>query len=297
VKPKEKPQVTVVRRIKRARHAPHAGAWKIAYADFVTAMMAFFLLMWLLGSATQGDLEGVAEYFRTPLRIALSGGSSSGESSSIVRAGGTDITRRAGQADRSDEPRLRTTRLKSAEAEVERAELAKLKVLKGKLESAFDRNPIVRQYRSQMLLDITSEGLRVQLLDAKNRPMFENGSAVVLPHMHEILHEIGRSLNGVPNGIALSGHTDAKPYSSGERGYSNWELSADRANASRRELVAAGMAEDKIVRVVGLSSSVLLDRSDPENPMNRRISIVIMTAKAQEAVTRDGTPADAPPGR
>jgi len=139
-----------------------------------------------------------------------------------------------------------------------------------------------------LMLDITTEGLRIQIVDEQNRPMFASGRAELQPYTRDILREIGRMLNDVPNRISLSGHTDATPYPSGEKGYSNWELSADRANASRRELIVGGMGESKVVRVVGLSSAVLFEKNDPFNPINRRISIIIMNKKAEEAITRDG---------
>jgi chemotaxis protein MotB len=142
------------------------------------------------------------------------------------------------------------------------------------------------------LIDITSDGLRIQIVDEKNRPMFELGRADLLPHTRDILHEIGKVLNDVPNRVSLSGHTDATPYYGGERGYSNWELSADRANASRRELVAGGMREDKIIRVVGLSAAVPFDKNDPLNPINRRISVIVMKKHAEEAITNDGRQVD-----
>jgi len=126
-------------------------------------------------------------------------------------------------------------------------------------------------------------------VDEKNRPMFALASAQLQPYTREILREIGKTLNDVPNKISLSGHTDATPYSSGEKGYSNWELSADRANASRRELISGGMDESKVLRVVGLSSAVLLDKEDPFNPINRRISIIVMNKKAEELVQNGGS--------
>lgn len=275
----------VIKRIKKKRGGGghHGGAWKIAYADFVTAMMAFFLLMWLLGSTTQGDLEGIAEYFKTPLKVALAGGSGSGDSSSVIKGGGRDLTRRESQEQK------KTINLKAAEAELERAEVARLKELKKKLEQAIRANPVLHQFRKQLLLDITTEGLRIQIVDEHNRPMFASGKAELQPYTRDILREIGRALNEVPNRVSLSGHTDAAPYPSGEKAYSNWELSADRANASRRELIAGGMSENKILRVVGLSSAVLFDKSDPFNPVNRRISIIVMNKKAEESVTRDGS--------
>ena len=273
-------QPVVIKRIKKRGGGAHGGAWKIAYADFVTAMMAFFLLMWLISSTSQGDLEGIAEYFKTPLKVALAGGSSRSEGSSVIKGVGRDRMRSEGQTKKSDS-------LKAAEAELKRAELERLKELKKKLEIAIEANPTLRQFQKQLLLDITTEGLRIQIVDEQNRPMFAIGKAELQPYTRDILREIGRMLNEVDNKISLSGHTDAAPYPSGEKGYSNWELSADRANASRRELVVGGMSERKVLRVVGLSSAVMLDKADAFNPINRRISIIVMNKKAEEAITQD----------
>ncbi|OGT16091.1 MAG: flagellar motor protein MotB [Gallionellales bacterium RIFCSPHIGHO2_02_FULL_57_16] len=279
----------VVKRIKKVVGGHHGGAWKIAYADFVTAMMAFFLLMWLLGSTAKGDLQGISEYFKTPLHVALSGGSGSGDSSSIINGGGQDLTRSEGQVKKGELPtEKRIINLKAAQQEFLRTELIKLKGLKASIEKMVGSNARLQKFSNQILLDITSEGLRIQIVDEQNRPMFQSGRAQLELHTIEILHEIGKALNDVPNKISLSGHTDAAPYNGGSKGYSNWELSADRANASRRELIAGGMDENKIVRVVGLSSAVLFNKEEPLSPVNRRISIVVMNKEAEEAAQHDG---------
>nr|WP_198981775.1 flagellar motor protein MotB [Herbaspirillum sp. ASV7] len=278
----------IVKRIKKGGGGHHGGAWKIAYADFVTAMMAFFLLMWLLGSTAKGDLNGIAEYFKTPLKVAMAGGSGSGDANTVIPGGGKDLTRQDGQLRKGENDVVtRKQTLKQAQQELERAERTRLEELKSRIEKAIDSNPTLKQFKNQLLIDITSEGLRIQIVDEKNRPMFALASAQLQPYTKEILHEIGRTLNDVPNKISLSGHTDATPYSQGEKGYSNWELSADRANASRRELILGGMDESKVLRVVGLSSAVLLDKEDPFNPINRRISIIVMNKKAEELVEKD----------
>jgi len=279
----------VIKRIKKVAGGHHGGTWKIAYADFVTAMMAFFLLMWLLGSTTKSDLEGISEYFKTPLQVALMGGSNSGESSSILKGGGQDLTRSKGQVKKGEMPPLKKViNLKAAQEEFLRKERAQLQDLKAAIEKAIDENIKLKIFKKQILLDITSEGLRIQIVDEQNRPMFESGSAELEPYTRDILQEIGNTLNQVPNKISLSGHTDAMAYSSHRKDYSNWELSADRANASRRELILGGLAKDKVVRVVGLASSVLFDKQDPLNPINRRISIIVMNKKAEEAALTDG---------
>jgi chemotaxis protein MotB len=284
----------IVKRIKKTAAGHHGGAWKIAYADFVTAMMAFFLLMWLLGSTAKGDLEGISEYFKTPLKVAMSGGSGSGDSSSVIQGGGADLTRRNGQVKRGDTaPEHKTYDLKAARAELERAEGRRLMTLKARIEATIEANPLLKKYKNQLLLDITSEGLRIQIVDEQNRPMFALARADVQPYTREILQVIGMVLNEVPNRVGLSGHTDSTPYSS-DTGYTNWELSADRANASRRELVLGGMSDAKVLRVVGLASAAHLDRKDPFNPINRRISIIVMNKRTEEAVMRDGASIEVP---
>ncbi len=280
----------IVKRIKKVAGGHHGGAWKIAYADFVTAMMAFFLLMWLLGSTAKGDLEGIAAYFKTPLKVAMQGGSGSGDSSSVIKGGGADMTRKTGQIKKGEtEAEKKSYNLKAAQAELERIETANLKQLKKRLEKAIDANPTLRQFKRQLLIDITSEGLRIQIVDEQNRPMFNLASAELQPYTKIILREIGPVLNDVKNRVSLSGHTDDKPYANANRGYSNWELSADRANASRRELIAGGMDEAKVLRVVGLASSVPFNQAAPHDPVNRRISIIVMNKRTEEAITKEAS--------
>ncbi len=248
----KKLQPIIIKRVRRGGHNKHGGAWKIAYADFVTAMMAFFLLMWLLGSTTEGDKKGIADFFNAPLKVALLGGSGAGDSSHVVRGGGQDLSRTTGQVKQGDVPSKRKIlNIKSLEAEQKRAEVARLEALKKKVEDALSASPKLAAMKSQIRLDMTRDGLRIQIVDEQNRPMFDIGSAVVKPYMRELLQEIGHVLQDVPNRITLEGHTDAQPFSGGERGYSNWELSTDRANASRREIVAGGLPEDRMLHRPG----------------------------------------------
>jgi chemotaxis protein MotB len=285
----EGPRPIIIKRIKKSVGGHHGGAWKIAYADFVTAMMAFFLLMWLMGSTAKGDLQGIAEYFKTPLKVAMAGGSGSGDSSSVIQGGGRDLSRHDGQLKKGENATPKKIQSqKAGEIERERLEVNRLKALKQRIENLIENNPLLKQYKNQLLLDITTEGLRIQIVDEQNRPMFALAKAELQPYTKIILHEIGRTLNDVPNRISLSGHTDAVMYSTGEKGYSNWELSADRANASRRALILGGMDESKVLRVVGLASAVLFDKQNPLNPVNRRISIIVMNKKTEEVVTQDG---------
>ena len=282
-------QPIVVKKIKKTAAGSHGGAWKIAYADFVTAMMAFFMLMWLLGSTTQADLQGIADYFQNPLKVSMAGGSGSGDSSSIIQGGGKDLTASVGQVKAGDvEAPRKTINLQKLKAEYERVERQRLEGLKADLENMLDANPTLKQFKNQLLLDLTSEGLRIQIVDEKNRPMFDSASSEVKPYTRVILREIGKVLNKVENHVSLSGHTDAQPFAGGNRDFSNWELSTNRANSSRRELIAGGMIDSKVMRVVGLASTVLYDKQDAYNPINRRISIVIMNKRTEEAILADG---------
>lgn len=290
----KKLQPIIVKRIRKAPPAGHPGTWKIAYADFVTAMMAFFLLLWLLGSTAKGDLQGIADYFAAPLSLSMTGPDGPGSSSSVIPAGGEDLTKAHGQSRRSSEqaPRQRRTGINAEHARQDRE---RIEALRARFDALVAQNPRLNEYRSQIHINITPDGLQIQIIDEQNRPMFDSGSAHVLPHMRDILHAIGAALGGVKNRISLAGHTDAVPYGKygtySEPGYSNWELSADRANASRRELISAGMPDEQLGRVVGLAASDPLEPDDPRAPANRRITITVLTHEAEERLMGRGLPA------
>jgi chemotaxis protein MotB len=317
-------QPIVVKRIKKGGEGAHGGAWKLAYADFVTAMMAFFLLMWLLGSTTQGDLKGIADHFQSPLKLSMQGGPGTGSSNSVLNGGGSDLTKSVGDAARGSykEPR-KISEVKVIPAEStkepgqsprpgspeeadasrlakndeltkaqEKAERQKLQDLKAKVEAVIEASPDLRQFKRQLLLDITSEGLRIQIVDEQNRPMFDTASADMKPYTKTIVRSIGQVLNQVENKVSISGHTDAAQYAGGARGFSNWELSANRANASRRELILGGMDERKIMRVVGLASTIPLDRNDSFAAINRRITLIVMNKRTEESILQEGKDLD-----
>jgi chemotaxis protein MotB len=280
----KKLQPIIIKRVKKPGHVAHGGAWKIAYADFVTAMMAFFLLMWLLGSTSEGDKKGLSDYFQSPLKVAMQGGPGAGASNSVLNGGGNDMTQTAGQAKRGDGADRAARQQSGDQAKAQRAarDAQKLSELSAKISAMITSNPKLAEFSKQIQLSMTPDGLQIQIVDDQKRPMFDSGSATVKPYMRDILQEIGVMLVDVDNKMSLDGHTDQTPYGAGARGYSNWELSADRANASRRELVAAGMPDEKIARVMGLASSILLDQDNPRSPTNRRISITVMTREAEE---------------
>jgi chemotaxis protein MotB len=279
----KKVQPIIIKRIKKGGHAAHGGAWKIAYADFVTAMMAFFLLMWLLGSTTEGDKKGIADYFNSPLKVAFFGGSGAGDASSIIKGGGNSLTESVGQVKKgSSETAEEQLRKKAIKVEQLRAEAERLRVLMRKVEEVIANDDRLAKFQAQIRLDLTAEGLRIQIVDDQFRPMFDSGSAVVNLYMRDILQAIGGVLKEVPNRLTIEGHTDATPFSRGEAGYSNWELSADRANASRRELISGGLPGERVLRVQGLAASMPFEKKDPLSPLNRRISIIVMNREAED---------------
>ncbi|GAB6049527.1 flagellar motor protein MotB [Hydrogenophilus islandicus] len=309
-------QPIIIKRVKKVSGGAHGGAWKIAYADFVTAMMAFFLLMWLLGSTAKGDLQGIAQFFQNPLKMARDGGSGSGDAERIIPGGGEDLSRRVGQVKKGDTPskstfqrdggegsmpvkgrsesknkadaeeRLSGADANSAEAaqkEQERQrEIAQMERVRSLLEAMIEADSTLRALRDQIRMQITDDGLAIEIVDEKNRPMFASGSAQVQPYMRDLLRLIGRTLRGIENRIMIAGHTDATPFANNGRGISNWELSADRANAARRELVAGGLDPEKVFRVVGMADTVPFVPDDPYAPQNRRISIIVLKREAEE---------------
>jgi chemotaxis protein MotB len=295
----DKGATIVIRRVRKVSGGGHhGGAWKVAYADFVTAMMAFFLVMWLVGSTTNKQKAAISEYFKNP--SALPGKSVSpaagpngpgGASVSMIKLGGAvdiphgngndQLNRRQRDAhDLTDDPQRRAARQDAAAAAAEGADHKRLESLLDELKAALDKSQALEPFKDQLLIDIMSEGLRIQIVDKQNRPMFDLGSASLKPYTAAILRELAHYINSVPNRISITGHTDLKPFPS-TNGYTNWELSADRANAARRALVAGGMDAGKVVRVVGLASSVLFDKQNPYDPINRRISIIVMTHQAE----------------
>ncbi len=264
------------RKHKGGGHGAH-GSWKIAYADFMTAMMAFFLVMWLISISSPKELIQIAEYFRTPLATAVAGGPRISNSESPIPGGGDDYTQQKGEVKK--EPNIDELKRKM--------EQARLKKLRGDLDQLIEADPKLRALRPHLKIDLVQEGLRIQIIDSQNRPMFKTGSAEVEPYMRDILRAIAPVLNGIPNKVSLSGHTDDFPYANGERGYSNWELSADRANASRRELVIGGLDDGKVLRVVGMAATMRLAEKGANEALNRRISLLVLNKQSEDAIVHE----------
>ena len=286
----DKPTV-IIRRVKKVQAGGHhGGSWKVAYADFVTAMMAFFLVMWLVGALTTKQREAVSDYFKNPSPISGKSSAPSGmngpggASNSMIKLGGTMELPKGPGAEFTRDPADQRS-----DADKKRQERERLEQLMQDLQEAIAKSQALAPFKDQLLLDITPEGLRIQIVDKQNRMMFGLGSAKLMPYTADILHEIAKFVNRVPNRVSIAGHTDTANYAT-HIGYSNWELSADRANAARRALLEGGMDPGKIARVVGFGDAVLFDQENPLNPINRRISIVVMTKAAEDAaLARDAT--------
>ena len=253
----------VIRRKRKGDHAGHGGgSWKIAYADFVTAMMAFFLLMWLLSSTNIGDLQGIADYFNRPLQALFTQGP------------GTTPTTAPQTEQQNDEQRRRD-------------DAEQLEGLKTKLDALILQNPKLSSFKNQIKIDITSEGLRIQIIDNQNRPMFDKGDAVLKSYTKDILDQIGPALNTVPNRISIAGHTDSLPYRGPVDGYSNWELSSERANAARRELLASGgMNESKLLQIRGLADALRSIRTTRRIPPTGASASSYSTARSGQLLAR-----------
>lgn len=298
----DSPQPIIIKRI-AAAHAHHGGSWKVAFADFATAMMAFFLLMWLMGATSSQQKGGISQYFKnpsvaqgaspTPSPTAVQG--QGGPSSALINLGGSgeryknpapaegkedeDPTKKASNPDSEQSSE------QNGKAAAEKAETERLENLKEELQKAIDEQETLKPFKDQIIMDLTPEGLRIQIVDRDNRSMFDLGGATLKDYSLAVLLELAKAIRKVPNRVSISGHTDQSKYV--RQNYSNWELSADRANAARRALTAGGLPEEKIGRVVGLSSTALLDQTKTDNPINRRISIVVMNARTEQAIQQE----------
>lgn len=282
------PVAPIIKKVKKNGHAHHGGSWKIAFADFVTAMMAFFLLMWLVASLNKAQKAAIADYFKQPIRVALMGGENFGNREVNVKGGGSDLKETQGQVSATTKPVMQkdlSDKIHQEDATSIRADLKKLEALKTEINLSIDKDPSLAGLKKQLRMDIVQDGLRIQLIDNQNKPMFDVGSDKVNPSFEPILANIAKLINTVPNKITIQGHTDASPYDNPEElDYTNWELSSQRANAARRALLKAGMNEDKVMNVSGFASTLLLDPNNPLNPENRRISIIVMKKTVEDQV-------------
>jgi len=278
-------QPIIIKRKKVVAAGHHGGSWKVAFADFATAMMAFFLVLWLTATASPEQKQAVQGYFKDPV------GYTEGGSRNPVDLGGS-----ASVVDESSENVAESDiqiEAKIVEEMAETLERQKMEQLFQDLQERIEESETLQEFKDQLLIDITSEGLRIQIVDRSRRPMFDSGRAELKYYSQDILFELAKTLSTVRNKLSITGHTDSTPFS-GRPGYTNWELSADRANTARRALVAGGVDGRQIGRVVGLSDSVLFNKDDPQAPVNRRISIIVMNKKAADDIQSSAGLADEP---
>ncbi len=296
----------IIKKVKKGGHGHHGGAWKVAYADFVTAMMAFFLLLWLLQATTEEQKLGIADYF-APASVSRStsgsGGIMGGRTLTKEGANPNDQTpvgvmiklptnppdwdntgdpeentateeTEAGQSDKKEQAAedVSDQQLEDFLAKREEEQFAKVQEA---LREAIEDVPDLRKLSSNLLIDQTEEGLRIQIVDEAGKSMFPSGSANMFDHTREILSLVVDAIAQLPQQIAIKGHTDATPFSA-KNGYTNWELSTDRANSSRRALVSAGLRPERIASVVGLADKEPMDEADPYASRNRRISVILL---------------------
>ncbi len=283
----EQKQPIIVKKVKKGGHAAHGGAWKIAYADFVTAMMAFFLLLWLLNSVSQEQLEGISNYF-APISVAEStsgsgsvlGGKTIGVIGTMdVVAARTTVTLdmpppKAGEGSEDDEGEGSPDE-KEAEEIMREKEEEQFKAAEESLRIAIRDIPSLQELAKSLLIDNTPEGLRIQISDQEGLAMFPSGGAKMYRHTRKIIELVVLAIKTMPQKISISGHTDAIKFAAGDD-YGNWELSADRANASRRAMQELGIPEERFAKVIGLAANDPLLSDDPTNPTNRRLSIVLL---------------------
>ncbi len=277
----------IIKKIKKGGGGHHGGAWKVAYADFVTAMMAFFLLLWLLNVTTKEQKEGIAKYFDPSPQIAITESGSSGMLGGLTvspdGAMTSDVQQMAPREETQPTPPSQITE-EQLEEENKRREEENFKKAEKAIQEAMKENPELQELEKNLKMDMTPEGLRIQIVDSDGKPMFPSGSAQMYERTQKLLAKVSEVIRKMPNEISVRGHTDSVPYSKGN-GYGNWELSADRANASRRVLVASGVPENKVNNVLGKADKDHLLAEKPNDAQNRRISIILLR---QELVTQVG---------
>ena len=273
-------QPIIIKKVKKVEGGHHGGAWKVAYADFVTAMMAFFLLLWLLNVTTDEQKNAISNYFDPAQpKIATNVSGAGG----IL--GGTSLSREGAMTQNTQPVQARRTQFQAVNAEdlsdqeleeeIRRREEQRFADAEKELKQALEEDPDLQGLEKHLQIDQTPEGLRIQVVDREGEPMFALGSAEMLDKTEKLLATVSRVVSKLPNKISIKGHTDAIPYR-GDGSYTNWELSADRANASRQVLVNNDIPRDRVYSVSGKAATEPLIQEDPRDPRNRRISIILM---------------------
>lgn len=284
----------VIKKIKKGGGGHHGGAWKVAYADFVTAMMAFFLLMWLLNATTEEQRKGIAEYFDpTPVEVSNQSGAGGVLGGVTVTVDGAMRSENSPIDPNQTPPTTNldseTTPAKTAEqlsqealeAEVKAREDKNFDAIKKQIEAKIDESDL-KDLKKNLQIDMTPEGLRIQIVDQDGASMFPSGSAIPFEKTTKLLSMVAQIIKSMPNQLSIRGHTDGVAYSKGAN-YTNWELSGDRANASRRVILQSGIDEKKVSNVVGKADTEHLLPDKPTDPQNRRISVVLL----RESLTKE----------
>ena len=271
----QQPEVKIIVKKKKSGHGgAHGGAWKVAYADLVTALMSFFLLMWLLSNTSSSTKAAISKHFQegpgywnTPAGKEMLETYGKG-----ILPGGRGMSPHPGE----EEPTEPAPDASSAEKEHKALESTAEAI-----EKAFQQDKLLQAFQDQLSMDFTDEGLRIQIQDKAAQVLFDSGSAKLKPYTLSILKEIAQELGKLPNHVVIGGHTDSQQYPT--QAYTNWELSSERANAARRVLQASGLRADQVRRATGYADTLPLEGHDPKDPQNRRISIVVLSSATEQA--------------
>ena len=294
-------QTIIIKKIKKGGGGHHGGAWKLAYADFVTAMMAFFLILWLLNSVTQEQLEGIFNYFAPASTSATTSGSGGVLAGATMSAAPTAMlaestspsvtvdlpppkagTGPSDSEEQTDDSSSASASEEEAEKKMQQMEEEQFEEAEKRIRDTIEGLPEFKQLVESLVIDSTPEGLRIQIVDQDGLAMFPSGSAQMLAHTRKVMKLVTSVVGKMPQNISITGHTDSRKFAGGEHGYSNWELSADRANASRRALTELGIDPKRLARVVGMASQEPFVADDPSNARNRRISIVLLRGTGEQ---------------
>lgn len=299
----DEPKRIVIKRKGGKGEGFHGGAWKIALADFMTTLMALFLVLWVIATATPQQLKGLSDYFSMPLSKAMAGGDKNNSSDSAIPGGGDDPFFQEGHVKKVNinmPSRFMSDEMDRLKAQRERTRQL-LKDLRDKIQAAIDKDPELRKYNHQIRLDMSPDGLHIQLIEDNDQPMFELGSHQLAPFMDRFLDLIVPMLNTLPNKMTIRGHTDSRQFMRGSNGvYSNWELSMDRANAARHVMMKADFDDSKLMRVSGVADRLPLPGTKASDGVNRRIELIVLTPEATQKIVDDSKlkiPQDEPRSR
>ncbi len=292
----------IIKKIKKGGGGHHGGAWKVAYADFVTAMMAFFLLLWLLNVSTKEQLDGIADYF-TPASASVSASGAGGVLGGITMTVEGSLTSQKSPAaitdNRPSDAEQDSEDIDVAEESTRKFSKDEFEEMKAKeeqkqfesameeIKQAIDDDPELKDLAKNLIVDMTPEGLRIQIVDQQGRSMFPVGSAKMYDETYMLISKVSAIINKMPQKISVRGHTDSLAYGS-DASYDNWNLSADRANSSRQALVKSGMPPNRIANVAGKADTEHLFPEDPNSPQNRRISIILLRNHPAEGAPPSG---------